>query len=52
MNWLLVADLVAKYGIEFVEKLMLLYVNNDPVTPEKWAELRQLAQKKAGDYLN
>lgn len=51
MNWLTIAQLIVVYGIPTAEKLVLLWLNNEPVTAERFAELRDLAGQTAKDRM-
>lgn len=44
MTWIAVAELVGKYGIPFVEKLLANAQNNTPVTLDEWNSLKKLIE--------
>ncbi len=44
MTWLVVAELIAKYGFPFAEKLIQNAQNNVPVTADEWSKLRGLIE--------
>lgn len=39
LSWSIVATLIAKYGLPFVEQLVLNISTNQPVSPENWNAL-------------
>jgi hypothetical protein len=40
MDWLMIAELIAKYGLPFVEKLIFNIENKVPVTTAEWDLLK------------
>ena len=51
MDWTILAPIIARYGIEAAFRLWENAANKEPVTPEKWDELKKLA-KPYDDYIN
>lgn len=47
MEWATLAALIAQYGIPFAEFLINKIQTKGEVTPEEWAELKQLASTNA-----
>lgn len=52
MTPLLITQLIAQVGLPLAQQLIALYhAGNEPVTPEKWAELAKLGLYTSADSL-
>lgn len=51
MEWVTLAALIANYGIPFAEFLINKIQTKGEVTPEEWAQLKQLASVSAKSEL-
>ena len=40
MDWMVIAELIARYGVPFVEKLLANAQNKTPVTLAEWDALK------------
>lgn len=47
MEWITLASIVAQYGIPFAEFLIQKIQTKGEVTPEEWAQLKELASTTA-----
>lgn len=44
MSPTVIAALIVQFGLPFVEKLIQLWADNTPITPESWAGLKALVK--------
>lgn len=51
MEWVTLASIIAQYGIPFAEFLFNKIQTKGEVTPEEWAQLKQLASVSAKSEL-
>lgn len=52
MKWLIVVELIAKYGLPWVLELFQIIKDHPEITPEAITKLKVLSQKTLADYKN